>query len=155
MTASKICPICDSKDMQFNIDDEVYDFLWDLRQKELLNEFLRVCKVHLNILRQGAPTAAIVTKVISTIKTEIKKSARNEFSQVTDELPYKIQEALKDKIPDPDQLQTIINVLPQLTIAIQELLRKQEVPQIKGEIGEQELADELSSFFPEDEIERK
>lgn len=149
-----ICPVCGTETSDSNLDEDVLQFLKQLEKKDILNEYLRVCKVHLDILNQGAPTAAVVTKAISTVRSEIQKIAAAELGQVSEEIPQKIQEALAEKMPDSDDIATLINVLPQLTQTVQELLRKQEVPQIKGEEKERELADELGDYYPEDEIQR-
>jgi len=148
------CPICGSETERFNVEEDVIEFLHKLIEEDMLNEYLRISKVYLDILKQGAPTTALLTKMASTMRSEIQKTTSTELSAVSEELPLKIEEILKDKIPDSEQVKTLAKVLPELTLIIQELLRKQEVPQIKGEIGEQELADELCSFFPEDEVER-
>ena len=154
MSETKICPICGSEAEQFNVEEDVIEFLFKLQKEDMLNEYLRIAKVYLDILKQGAPTTAVVSKIASTMRSEIKKTTTTELSALSEELPSKIEEILKDKIPDSEQVKALAIVLPKLTLTIQELLRKQEVPQKKGEIGEQELADELCCYFPEDEIER-
>jgi hypothetical protein len=152
MTTTRHCPICDAEAKVFTIDDDVLEFLVKLRKDSILNEYLRVCKVHLDIINQGAPTAAVVTKAINMVRTEINKTTTTELGHISDEIPIKIQEILQDKIPDSEQLQTLINALPQLTVVIQDLLKKQEIPQVKGKIGEREIAEDLSNYFPEDEV---
>lgn len=149
-----ICPICGTETSASNLDEDVLQFIKQLEKKDILNEYLRVCKVHLDILDQGAPTAAVVTKAISTVRSEIQKIAKVELGQVSEIIPQQIQKALAEKMPDSDDIAMLINVLPQLTQTVQELLRKQEVPKIKGEKKERELADELGDYYPEDEIQR-
>lgn len=148
-----ICPVCGTETSDSNLDEDILQFIRQLEKKDILNEYLRVCKVHLDILNQGAPTAAVVTKAISTVRSEIQKTAKVELGQVSEIIPRKIQEALAEKMPDSEDIATLINVLPLLTQTVQELLRKQ-VPRIKGEEKERELADELGDYFPEDEIQR-
>lgn len=156
MTAIRTCPVCEAPiDAQkVNIDREVLKFLVKLRKDNTLNEYLKIAKKYIDIMRQTAPTATIVTKAISIMKAEVKDIASKELDELASELPSIIQKTLQGQMPDSEKLQRLSEILPKLLITMNDLLRKQEVPQIKGEIGEQELADELSTYYPEDEVER-
>lgn len=152
----KNCPICGAAidDGKVNVDQEVLKFLDKLRKDNTLDAYLKVAKVYIDIIRHGAPTAAVVTKVLSTVKTEIKDTADTELGELVAKLPSIIQDTLQDKIPDSEQLQSMSKLLLDLLLTMKNLQREQEIPQIKGKLGEQELADELSSYFPEDEVEQ-
>ena len=138
--------------IEFKVDNEVLDFLSELSKKSILNEYLKVCKVNFDIMRHGAPTTAVATKVLTIVREEIKRSANDEFSQATEDLPNTIGEAIKANFPNSESIDALVQSLPQLVMNIQDLLRKTEVPQKKGETAERELADELRDNFPQDEV---
>ncbi len=152
MTKIEICPICGSQANEFKVDNEILDFFSELNKKNILNEYLKICKVNFDITRHGAPTTAIATKVMTIVKEEIRRFATDEFGQASEDLPKIIAEALKAKLPNSESIEALIQSIPQLSLAVYELLRKQEVPKKKGEAAELELADELRDNFPQDEV---
>jgi hypothetical protein len=156
MTLVDSCPICQSTidKGKIKVNNEVLKFLHKLEKDRTLNEYLTIAKKYVDIMRQTAPTATVVTKAISTIKTEVRDITSYELEELASELPSIIKKSLLGQIPNTEELQVLSETLPQLLVTMQTILRKQEVPDIKGKIGEQELAEELSNYFPGDEVER-
>ncbi len=123
----------------------------------------------INIMKEEVKDAASteLNNVVATLPSVIQETlieqipnpealslASTELNKIVLALPSIIQETLKDKIPNPDTLTALANALPELLIYTQRLIEQKTVPSIKGERAEQELADELSDFFPEDIVTR-
>jgi hypothetical protein len=148
------CPICHSALTEYPTDKDVFNFLTQLSKQGILEEYLKVCRVYIDILDQGAPTAAVASKTVDVIRSEVCRVAGDEISKTTANLIIRMQEALRSQTPDPKSLEVLMKTLPELTLAIHELLKKQYVPQEKGKVAEKELYEELTNYFPEDEITR-
>lgn len=146
------CPLCHSSTEKYSVEPENLSFLTQLEDQGILNDYLKICRVYLDILNQGAPTTAILTKSINVMKSEIGKVASDEFSKTTASLILKMQETLRSQTPDPKSMEALIKTLPELTLAIHELLRKQYIPLEKGSEAEKTLRDELACYFPEDDV---
>jgi hypothetical protein len=148
----KRCPLCHNSTEKYSVEPENLIFLTQLEEQGVLNDYLKICRVYLDILNQGAPTTAVLTKSINAMKSEISRVASDEFSKTTTSLILRMQETLRSQTPDPKSMETLIKTLPELTLAIHELLRKQYIPLEKGSEAEKTLRDELASYFPEDEV---
>ncbi len=142
------CPVCGENSESFNLDDDNIDFLNELKGKGILNEFISVCKINSDILRNTQSGAQLITQGVKAIRS----TTAHEFSKLENELSIKIQRTLEEKIPNPEQLESLSRVIPEILLVVHDLLRKEEVSNLKGQEAEQELYDELSSYFPSDNI---
>jgi len=146
------CPLCNHPVDSYSIDPVNFFFLKQLDEQGVLDEYLTICRTYLDILNQGASTTAVVTKAVSTIRAEVSRVTSDELSKSTTNITSKIQETLRGQIPDSKSVEALTKILPELTLAIHELLKKQYVPLEKGTAAEKSLRDELAGYFPEDEV---
>ncbi len=142
------CPVCGKNSERFNLDDDNLDFLNELKGKGILNEYISVSKINNDIIKNSTPAATLITQGVNAIRS----TTSVEFEKLEKELSIKIQRTLKESIPNPEQLESLSRIIPEILLAVHDLLRK-EVPNLKGQEAEQELFDELSSYFPSDYIE--
>jgi hypothetical protein len=82
----------------------------------------------------------------------IQTTTTKEFKKLEEQLSIKLQQTLVDSVPHPEQLEALSRVIPEILLTVHELLRKQEVSNLKGKEAEQELYDELTSYYPQDQI---
>ena len=108
----------------------------------------------LEALKKSAPTFENVVRAIEMISKNIEETTQKSLSSVEKELSAKFKEALdKMGFPEPEQLKLLAQLIPTVIPLLERLLRLQEVPSKKGELGELELAMQLAEFYPQDEYE--
>ncbi|MHA1347520.1 MAG: DUF2130 domain-containing protein [Candidatus Heimdallarchaeaceae archaeon] len=144
-----ICPICDQQTEDININEDNIRFLNSLKDKGILNEYLSVSRSNIDILNSNAPTSAIIARGVNTIR----KTTSSEFAKLENELSKIIKRKIEETIPNPEKFENLSQVIPEILLKIQELLKKEQVPNLKGREGEIELFEELSNYFPKDHIE--
>jgi len=142
------CPVCGKQSENFNLDEDNLDFLNELKEKGILNEYISVSKINNDIIKNSTPAATLITQGVNAIRS----TTSVEFEKLENELSIKIQRTLKESIPNPEQLESLSRIIPEILLAVHGLLRKEEVSNLKGQEAEQELFDELSSYFPSDHI---
>jgi len=76
--------------------------------------------------------------------SNVKKELNANFKEILDKMGF----------PEPEQLKLLAHLIPAVVPLLERLLRLQEVPSKKGELGELELARQLAEFYPQDECKR-
>ena len=108
----------------------------------------------LEALKKSAPTFENVVRATEMISKNIEETTQKSLSSVEKELSAKFKEILdKMGFPEPEQLKLLAQLIPTVIPLLERLLRLQEVPSKKGELGELELAMQLAEFYPQDEYE--
>jgi len=109
----------------------------------------------LETLKKSAPTFENVVRAIEVVSKNIEETTQKSLSNVEKELNANFKEILdKMGFPEPEQLKLLAHLIPAVIPLLETLLRLQEVPSKKGELGELELVRQLAEFYPQDECKR-
>jgi len=151
-----VCPICGSEVIpeQVRIDSQSFALLQRLNGEGILQAFLQIARVHIyDIMKIGAPTAAGLTKAVSALQDEVRNATNHGLEGLGAELTNKFQQVLVDMgFPEPQQMQLLTQFVPNAVDLLRRLIELQTVPTEKGREGERLLLDQLTSYYPEDEI---
>jgi len=105
----------------------------------------------LETLKKSTPTFENVVRAIEVVSKNIEETTQKSIGNVEKELSAKFKEILdKMGFPEPDQLKLLAQLVPSVIPLLERLLRLQEVPFKKGELGELELLRQLADFYPQD-----
>jgi len=108
----------------------------------------------LEALKKSTPTFENLFKAIEVVSKNIEETTRKSLSNVEKELSAKFREILdKMGFPGPEQLELLAQLIPSVVPLLERLLRLQEVPSKKGELGELKILRQLVEFYPQDEYE--
>lgn len=109
----------------------------------------------LETLKKSTPTFENVVRAIEVVSEKIEETTQKSLSNVEKELNANFKEILdKMGFPEPEQLKLLAHLIPSVLPLLERLLRLQEVPSERGELGELELVRQLAEFYPQDECKR-
>jgi len=153
---NSVCPVCGSESggRHTRIDNQSFAFLVKLSQENTLQAFLQIARVHIyDIMKMGAPGAAALTKAVSSLQEELHQVTAQGFEGLTAQLTEKFHQALIELgFPEPEQMKLLGQFMPTVVDLMRQLIQLETVPTEKGREGEKASLDQLTSYFPDDEI---